>query len=103
MILQILLRTCPDQTCDHSQAASVLGFSPQGFTLERNDLPAESMRRGERDSTLGIQSRRLELTEGIPSSNAQTLDSIKKTLESAGVEFLGNPEDGAGVRFKPRF
>lgn len=46
--------------------------------------------------------RRLELTEGIPSSNAQTLNLIKKTFESAGIEFLGNPEDGAGVRFKPQ-
>ena len=54
-------------------------------------------------SGIGVATiRRLELTEGIPSSNAQTLDSIKKTLESAGVEFLGNPEVGAGVRFKPR-
>ena len=46
--------------------------------------------------------RRLELTEGIPSSNAQTLNLIKKTFESAGIEFLGNPEDGAGVRFRPQ-
>ena len=54
-------------------------------------------------SGIGVATiRRLELTEGIPSSNAQTLDSIKKTLESAGVEFLGNPDDGAGVRFKAR-
>jgi len=54
-------------------------------------------------SGIGVATiRRLELTEGIPSSNAQTLDSIKKTLESAGVEFVGNPEDGAGVRFKPQ-
>lgn len=46
--------------------------------------------------------RRLELTEGIPSSNAQTLNLIKKTFESAGIEFLGNLEDGAGVRFRPQ-
>ena len=45
--------------------------------------------------------RRLELTEGIPSSNAQTLNLIKKIFESAGIEFLGNPQDGAGVRFRP--
>ena len=56
-----------------------------------------------KNSGVGVATiRRLELTEGIPSSNAQTLDSIKKTLESAGVEFVGNPEDGAGVRFKPQ-
>ena len=56
-----------------------------------------------KNSGVGVATiRRLELTEGIPSSNAQTLDLIKKTFESAGVEFLGNPEAGAGVRFKPR-
>ena len=56
-----------------------------------------------KNSGVGVATiRRLELTEGIPSSNAQTLDLIKKTFESAGVEFLGNPEDGAGVRFKVR-
>jgi len=28
--------------------------------------------------------------------------AIKATFEIAGIEFLGNPEDGAGVRFKAR-
>ena len=42
--LGMALRMNQDQTCDHSQAPSVLGFSPQGFTLEPNDLPAESIR-----------------------------------------------------------
>jgi nucleoside-diphosphate-sugar epimerase len=35
------LRMNHDQTFNHSQAASVLGFSPQGFTLDGHDLPAE--------------------------------------------------------------
>jgi transcriptional regulator with XRE-family HTH domain len=56
-----------------------------------------------KNSGVGVATiRRLELTEGVPSSNAQTLDLIKKTFESVGVEFLGNPGDGEGVRFKPR-
>jgi nucleoside-diphosphate-sugar epimerase len=38
--LGMALRMNHDQTCDHSQASSVLGFSPQGFTIENNDLPA---------------------------------------------------------------
>jgi hypothetical protein len=40
--------------------------------------------------------------EGVPSSNAKTLESIQKSLESAGIEFIGTPESGAGVRFKPK-
>jgi nucleoside-diphosphate-sugar epimerase len=38
--LGMALRMNHDQTCNHSQASSVLGFSPQGFTIEDNDLPA---------------------------------------------------------------
>lgn len=53
-------------------------------------------------SGIGVATiRRLELTEGLPSSNARTLQSIKSTLEAAGLEFLGTPENAAGVRFKP--
>jgi nucleoside-diphosphate-sugar epimerase len=40
--LGMALRMNQDQTCDHSQAASVLGFSPQKFILESTVLPAES-------------------------------------------------------------
>ncbi|OIN02919.1 transcriptional regulator [Polynucleobacter sp. MWH-Tro8-2-5-gr] len=42
--------------------------------------------------------RRMELAEGVPSSNAQNLELIKKTLEMLGVQFIGTPEDRPGVR-----
>jgi hypothetical protein len=39
-----------------------------------------------KNSGVGVATiRRLELTEGIPSSNAQTLDLIKKTFESENL------------------
>jgi len=41
---------------------------------------------------------RLESFSGVPSANIKTLDSVKRTLESAGIEFIGSPEDGPGVR-----
>lgn len=44
--------------------------------------------------------RRMELAEAVPSSNAQTLDAVRVTIESAGVEFIGSPEDRPGVRLK---
>jgi len=41
---------------------------------------------------------RLEASDGVPSSNVKTLDSIKKSLEKAGIQFIGAPDDGPGVR-----
>ena len=46
--------------------------------------------------------RRFELMSGVPSGNARSIEAIQKALEVAGVEFLGSPEDGPGVRLKPR-
>ena len=43
---------------------------------------------------------RLETGEGVPAAQAKTLDSIQKAFEKAGIEFIGSPEDGAGVRWK---
>ena len=45
---------------------------------------------------------RMESSEGIPSGQVKTLDSVQKALEEAGIEFLGSPEDGAGVRWKTK-
>ncbi len=46
--------------------------------------------------------RRFELEDGIPSGNARILDAIKRTLEDQGIEFVGTPEDGPGVRLRPK-
>jgi transcriptional regulator with XRE-family HTH domain len=51
------------------------------------------------NSGVGVATiRRMELAEGVPSSNAQNLELIQKTLEGLGVEFIGTPEDRPGVR-----
>lgn len=44
--------------------------------------------------------RRMELALGVPSSNAQTLELVRKTLENEGVEFIGSPDDRPGVRLR---
>ena len=50
-------------------------------------------------SGLGVATiRRMELADGVPSSNAQNLELIQKTLEGLGVEFVGSPGDRPGVR-----
>ena len=43
---------------------------------------------------------RLESFEGVPASNFKTLESVKQAFEKAGIEFIGSPEDGAGVRWQ---
>jgi transcriptional regulator with XRE-family HTH domain len=45
---------------------------------------------------------RLETGEGVPAAQAKTLDAIQKAFEKAGIEFIGSPEDGAGVRWKSK-
>ena len=45
---------------------------------------------------------RLEVLEGVPSAQAKTLETIQKAFEKAGIEFIGTPEAGAGVRWKTK-
>ena len=42
---------------------------------------------------------RLESVDGIPASHVKTLEALKKAFEAAGIEFIGTPEEGAGVRW----
>jgi len=35
----------------------------------------------------------------VPAGNIKTIDTVKKTFEKAGIEFIGTPESGAGVRW----
>ena len=54
-------------------------------------------------SGIGISAlMRLEAANGIPGGNIKTFESVQKAFEKAGIEFIGTPEDGAGVRFKSR-
>ncbi len=41
---------------------------------------------------------RLESLEGVPVTHAKTLETIEKTFEAEGIQFIGTPEDGPGVR-----
>jgi DNA-binding XRE family transcriptional regulator len=36
----------------------------------------------------------------MPAGNVKTLNSVKLAIENAGIEFIGSPEEGAGVRWK---
>ena len=41
---------------------------------------------------------RMESSDGIPSGQVKTLDAVQKVVEEAGIEFVGSPDDGPGVR-----
>ncbi|QWD16545.1 helix-turn-helix transcriptional regulator [Polynucleobacter paneuropaeus] len=45
---------------------------------------------------------RLESADGVPNGNIKTFEAVQKAFAKAGIEFIGTPEDGAGVRFKSR-
>ncbi len=42
--------------------------------------------------------KRYELSEGVPNAHVRTLTTIKTTLEAAGIEFIGEPDNNPGVR-----
>ena len=42
--------------------------------------------------------RRFERHDGVPPSRTQQILKIQAALELAGVEFIGTPEEGPGVR-----
>ena len=45
---------------------------------------------------------RYEASGGVPKSRKGHFESVIKALEAAGIEFIGTPDDGPGIRFRPR-
>ena len=45
---------------------------------------------------------RMEQIDGIAPTRMQTVLDLKRAFEDAGVEFIGTPEDGPGVRLRSR-
>jgi transcriptional regulator with XRE-family HTH domain len=46
--------------------------------------------------------QRLEQHDGVPPSRSQTLEDIQRAFESAGIEFIGTPDDAPGARIRSR-
>ena len=44
--------------------------------------------------------QRLEQTDTVPGGRLQTVFELQQLFEAAGVEFVGSPDDGPGVRFR---
>jgi len=45
---------------------------------------------------------RLEQIDGLAPTRMNTMLDIKRAFEEAGVEFIGTPDHGPGVRLKPK-
>jgi transcriptional regulator with XRE-family HTH domain len=51
----------------------------------------------------GVSSRtiiRYEDVSGVPESRGGNLEKLVVALEAAGIEFIGTPDDGPGIRFR---
>jgi len=46
--------------------------------------------------------KRIELDDGIPNATAANLAALRTTLEAAGIEFIGSPDDAPGIRIHRR-
>lgn len=49
---------------------------------------------------------RIESLDGVPCSHSSTLVDLERALKAAGIEFIGTPDDGPGIRLrcpKPEF
>jgi transcriptional regulator with XRE-family HTH domain len=50
---------------------------------------------------LGVQTiKRLEQSNGVPPSRSSTLMDVRRAFEAAGIEFIGTPNDGPGIRMR---
>jgi len=46
--------------------------------------------------------KRIEAEDGVPSSNKPNVEALKSAFEAAGIEFIGEPDDGPGIRVHAR-
>lgn len=50
---------------------------------------------------VGVQTVvRLEAHDGVPPSRSSSLMAIRGAMEAAGIEFIGTPDDGPGIRIR---
>lgn len=50
----------------------------------------------------GSTIKRIELDDGIPSATPANIAALQTALEVAGIEFIGTPDDGPGIRLHRR-
>ena len=46
--------------------------------------------------------KRIEASDGVSKSTKANLAALRRTLEAAGIEFIGTPDNGPGIRIHKR-
>ena len=44
--------------------------------------------------------KRIEVDDQVPAVSARNLQAVRTALEAAGIEFIGTPDDGPGIRIR---
>ena len=76
----------------------VSSLSPQQIRMARASLNWSVADLSKMSEVSVSTIKRMETDMGIKSATLANLKLIRETLEAAGVEFVGGPEDGPGVR-----
>ena len=42
----------------------------------------------------------VEASDGIPQCKTATMEKLVSALQAAGIEFIGSPDDGPGIRIR---
>ena len=72
----------------------------QQIRMARSALKWSARELAERTGLAMKTIQRIEATDRTPSSFSSTLIDLKNCFEAAGIEFIGTPEDGPGVRIR---
>lgn len=44
--------------------------------------------------------KRWEQEHGVPNGRATAIETVRQTFEASGIEFVGAPNDGPGIRLR---
>lgn len=66
--------------------------------MARNALQWSVRELAQRSAVSTSTITRAETADGIPSTTRANLQLLRATLEAAGIEFIGTPDDAPGIR-----
>ena len=72
----------------------------QQIRMARSALKWSARELAERTGLAMKTIQRIETTDGTPTSYSSTLIELKTCFEAAGIEFIGSPDDGPGIRIR---
>ena len=70
----------------------------QQIRMARSALKWSARELAERTGLAMKTIQRIEATDSTPASYSSTLTDLNTCFESAGIEFIGTPDDAPGVR-----